>query len=77
MNWEIINTKPVIPKCMFCDGTTDQMARIHIHFAIDRYNSCLICSNCGPIIKDCMNEWKDLKSTDYIENDNFKSRCFG
>ena len=63
MRWEVINTQPIIPKCIFCDRTSDQIARFYNNANQPIY----ICSDCARSVKDCMNEWKDLKSTDYID----------
>lgn len=67
MQWDIINTEPLIPKCNFCDRTTGQMARFHIlqGHGLTFY----ICSSCARYVKDAMNKWKELKSTDWIEPD--------
>ena len=63
MQWEIINT-PKQPKCDFCYGTTEQMAQFHA--PTRPLHPYLICSDCARFVKDAMNKWEGLKSTDYI-----------
>ncbi len=66
MQWEIINTEPIVPKCKFCNDTTDQMAR----FWLDKGPVLIfICYNCARYVKEALNKWPNLKSTDYIEPD--------
>lgn len=62
MKWDIINQDP--PKCIFCLKTTNQMARFENN--IQQY--VYICGSCARFVKDCMNVWKDLKSTNYIDH---------
>ena len=65
MQWEIINTEPIVPICDYCDKTTKQMARFHI--PRDHGYTHYICSDCARFVKDAMNKWEGLKSTNYIE----------
>ena len=65
MQWEIINTEPIVPKCNFCNGTTEQMLRLHA--PTSPVYPTYICSNCARFVKDAMNKWEGLKSVDYIE----------
>ena len=63
MRWEVINT-PKPPECIFCYRNSEQMARFPDNTNQYKY----ICSNCARFVKDCMNEWKELKSTNYISD---------
>jgi len=62
MQWEIINTQPLVPRCTICRQSTDQMAR----FTNPILQYVYICSDCARFVKDAMNKWEGLKSTDYI-----------
>jgi len=53
MKWDIINTDPIIPRCIFCDETTKQMARFQYFLGKEKN----ICSDCAIYVKDAMNEW--------------------
>ena len=63
MQWEIINT-PKQPKCIYCFKTTEQMLVCHRPIGVGNVN---ICSSCARYVKDAMNKWEGLKSTNYIE----------
>ena len=63
MQWDIVNTEPIVPRCIFCDKTTNQMIRFMDNTRQYKY----ICSNCARYVKDAMNKWEGLKSVDYIE----------
>ena len=62
MQWEIINL-PKKPECIFCFGSTQQMLRLVDNIHQYKY----ICSSCSRFVRDATNEWKELKSSDYIE----------
>ena len=71
MHWDIINTDPVVPKCKFCDNSTSQMARF-----VDCINQYVyICSSCARFVKDAMNKWTELKSTDWLPDTTYIQDC--
>ena len=65
MQWEIINTDPIVPRCNLCHNTTSKMARFH---PTTTYGSIFyICSNCAKSVKDCMDKWTG-PDIDYIKD---------
>jgi len=65
MQWEIINTDPIVPRCNLCHNTTSKMARFH---PTTTYGSIFyICSSCAKSVKDCMDKWAG-PDIDYIKD---------
>ena len=64
MQWEIINTQPLVPRCTICRQSTDQMAR----FTNPILQYVYICSDCARFVKDAMNKWEGLKDVNYIND---------
>jgi|GEM_PF-3217606 len=67
MLWDIINI-PNQPKCDLCGDTTKMMARFNA--SIRPNYPIYICSSCARFVKEAMNKWTELKSSDWIEPDN-------
>ena len=66
MEWEIINTDPIVPRCNLCHNTTSKMARFH---PTTTYGSIFyICSSCAKSVKDCMDKWAG-PDIDYVDKD--------
>jgi len=65
MEWEIINTDPIVPRCNLCHNTTSKMARFHP--TTTTAGIFYICSNCAKSVKDCMDKWAG-PDIDYIKD---------
>jgi|SRR6187431_2682380 len=72
MEWDIINIQDQ-PKCDFCGYTTRMMARFNV--LIRPNYPIYICSICARHIKEAMNKWTELKSTNWLPDTTHIQDC--